>query len=128
MRKRLFWYHLQQSFFYKTVPQISFNLFCLGDKRYLLDFMKKWHWIHGHDVCFPRNLGSRLTFQKTETRFCRCKSNDYNDINISLFLQFPCTVLLVKEKTWKRNFKTNCHLSQNHTEKQFMPFIGYLII
>ena len=33
-----------------------------------------------------------------------------------------CTLLLAKEKTWKRVFKTNSELSQNPTEKQIMPF------
>ena len=30
-------------------------------------------------------------------------------------------ICLQKEKTWKRIFKTDCELFQNHTEKQFMP-------
>ena len=28
-------------FIYKVVPQISFNLFCLGDKRLLSEFLRK---------------------------------------------------------------------------------------
>ena len=45
--KRLFWhYRIQLSFFYKTVSQISFNLFCSGDKRLLSEFLKAE--IHGH--------------------------------------------------------------------------------
>ena len=39
---------------------------------------------------------------------------------IFLSLRNPCNFLLVKEKVWKRIFKTNCELSQNDTEKQFM--------
>ena len=94
------------SFFYKTVSLISFNMFYLGEKRLLLDLMSKWGWFHGH-VCFPKNLGARLKSQKTETCFCRWKSNYYNDINIFLSLENPFTFLLVKEETWKCIFKTN---------------------
>ena len=117
--KHLFWHCLQQSF-YKTVSQIFLNLFRSGDKRLLSDFTQKWGWFHGHYVRFPNNLGSRLKFQKTEARFCRWKSNDY-DISNFLSLENPCTFLLGKGKTWKRIFKTNCEWSRNHTEKQFMP-------
>ena len=63
-------------------------------------------------------------------------SNNYN-INIFLSLENPCSFLLVKEKTLKRVFKTNCEWSQNLTEKKIMPFkttvnwlftdIGYLV-
>ena len=39
--QRLFWhYRLQLSFVYKTVSQISFNLFCSGDKRLLSEFLQ----------------------------------------------------------------------------------------
>ena len=63
-----------------------------------------------------------MKFQKTETQFCRWKNNDYNDINIFLSLEIPCTILLVKEKTRKSIFNTNSELSQNFTEKQIMSF------
>ena len=43
-------------------------------------------------------------------------------ISIFLSLENPCTFLLVKEKTWQHIFNTNNPLSQNHTEKQIMPF------
>ena len=33
-----------------------------------------------------------------------------------------CTILLAKEKTWKRIFNANSELSQNRTEKQIMLF------
>ena len=33
-----------------------------------------------------------------------------------------CTFLPAKEKILKRTFNTNSKLSQNHTEKQIMPF------
>ena len=36
-------------------------------------------------------------------------------------MENPCTFLLAKEKTRKRNFNTNSELSQNPTEKQIMP-------
>ena len=35
-------------------------------------------------------------------------------------LEILFTFLLAKDKSLKRIFKTNCELSQNHTEKQFM--------
>ena len=43
----------------------------------------------------PEILAKNQNFKK---RFCRWKSNDYNDINIFLSLENPCTFLLVKEK------------------------------
>ena len=122
-RKRLLWhYRLQLSFVYKKLSQISFNLFWSGDKRFLSEFLGKWGWCHGHNERFPKYLGQKLKFQKTETRFCRWKNTDNNDINIFLSLENPCTFLLAKEKTWKRTFNINSELSQNHTEKQIMPF------
>ena len=40
--ERLYWhYRLQLSFVYKTVSQISFKLFCSGDKRLLSEFLRK---------------------------------------------------------------------------------------
>ena len=41
----------------KTVSQISFKLFCLGDKRLLSEFLWKWGWFQGHNECFPKYLG-----------------------------------------------------------------------
>ena len=95
-----------QSFVYKTMSQISFKLFCLGDKRLLPEFLRKWGWSQGRNECFPKYLGQKLKLQKTETRFCRSKSTGKN-INIFLSLENLCTFLFVKEKTWKRIFNTN---------------------
>ena len=70
--KRLFWhYRLQLSFIYKTVSQISFTFFWSGDRRLLSEFLKQWGWFHGHNERFPKYLGWKLKYQKTETRFCR---------------------------------------------------------
>ena len=44
-------------FVYKTVSQISFNLICSGDKRLLLEFLRKWGWFQGHNERFPKYLG-----------------------------------------------------------------------
>ena len=119
--KRLFWhYRLQLSFVYKTLSQISFNLFCSGDERLLSEFLRKWGWFHGHNERFPKHLGWKLKFQKPKTDFCWWKSNDYNDINIFLLLENSCTFLLAKEKTWKSICNTNSELLQNRTEKQIM--------
>ena len=115
--KRLSWhYFIQLSFVHKTVSQISFNLFCSRDKRLLSEFLRKWGWYQGHNERFPKYVGKKLKFQKTETQFYRWRSTDNNDINIFLSLENPCTFLLAKEKTFKRIFNTNSELSQNRTE------------
>ena len=120
--KRLFWHYcLQVSFIYKTMSQISFNLFCSRDKRLLSEFLRSWGWFQGNNEPFPKYLGWKLKFQKTETRFCRWKSTDNNNINIFQSLENPCSFLLAKENTWKRIFNTNSELIQNRTEKQIMP-------
>ena len=85
--------------------------------RFLLNCL-----FQGHNERFPKYLGWKLKFQKTETRFCRWKSNDLSRINVFLSLENPCTFLLTKEKTWKRTFNINSELSQNRTEKQIVPF------
>ena len=75
--ERLYWhYRLQLSFVYKTMSQISFKLFCSGDKRLLSEFLRKWGWFQGHNERFPKYLGQKLKFKKTEARLCRWKSND----------------------------------------------------
>ena len=86
--KHLSWhYHLQLSFVYKTMSQISYNLFCSGDKRLLSEFLRKWGWFHRHNEHFPKYIGWKLKFQKTETQFCRWKSTDYDNIMIPLSLE-----------------------------------------
>ena len=56
--KQLFWHYCPQlSFFYKTLSQISFNLFCSGDRRLLAEFLRKWGWFQGHNERFPKYLG-----------------------------------------------------------------------
>ena len=120
--KCLFWHHcLKLSFVNKAVSQISFKLFCSGDKRLLSEFLKKWGWFQAHNVCFLKCLGWKLKFQKTETQFWRWKSTDSNNINIFLSLENPCTFLLTK-KPWKCVFNTNSELSQNLTAKQIILF------
>ena len=121
--KRLFWhYYLQLSFFHKIVSEMSFNLFCLGDKRLLSEFLREWDWFQGHNERFPKYPGWKLKIEKTEARFCRWENTDNNDINISLSLQNPCTFFLVKENTWKRSYwiiaklhwKTNYAIQNNN--------------
>ena len=107
--KRLFWHYcLQLSFVYKTFCQIFKNLFCLGYKRLLSEFLKKSGWFQGHNGRFPKYLDYKLKFQKIETGFCWSKSTDNNDINIFPSLENPCTFFLDKEKTKKRIFNTFC--------------------
>ena len=50
--------------------------------------------------------------------YCTWIRNEYNDINIFLSLENPCTFLLRKEKNWKPIFNTNNFL-KIYTEKQF---------
>ena len=70
--KRLFWhYRLQLSFVYKTVSQISFTFFWSGDRRLLSEFFRQWGWFHVHNERFPKYLGWKLKYQKSETWFCR---------------------------------------------------------
>ena len=78
--------------------------------------------ISGTNERFPKYLGQKVKFQKTETCFCRWKSTDKNDINILLSLENPCTFLLAKEKTSKGIFITNSELLQNRAGKQITPF------
>ena len=68
----------------------------------------------------PNILAKYSNFKKGETRFCRWKCTDKNDINIFLPLENLSTFLLAKEKTWKSIFSTNSELSQNPTEKQIV--------
>ena len=96
-------YRFQLSLVYQTISQISFKLFCSGDKRLLSSFLPKLGWFQGN------------------TWFCRWKSW-WNNINGFLSLKNRCIFLLAKEKIWKRTFKINSELSQNRTEKEIMPF------
>ena len=54
-------------------------------------------------------------------RFCKWKSNDYNEIMIFLSLKNACNFLFAKAKTWKSIFNTDSELLQNCTEKQTTP-------
>ena len=117
MGKRLFWHYCQLPFLHKSVSQIFFNLFCSGDKMLLSEFLRKWDGFQRH--CEISWL--KIKFHKTETRFCRWKSTDNNNISIFLSLGKSCTFLPAKEKTWKCIFNTNSELSQNGAEKQIMP-------
>ena len=48
---------LQLSFVFKMVSQISFNLFCSGDKSLFSEFLRKRGWFQGHNERFPKYLG-----------------------------------------------------------------------
>ena len=41
----------------KRCKVYSQNLFWLGDKRFLSEFLRKWGWFHGHNQHFPKYLG-----------------------------------------------------------------------
>ena len=102
-----------------TETCLRFSLTCLAREKSLLSkFLRKWSSFQGHNESFPKYLGWKLKFKKTEARFFRRNSTDNNGINIFLSLENPCTFLLAKEKTWKRIFNTNSELSQNRTENK----------
>ena len=79
----------------------------------------KWDWSHAHGEGFHKNLSSKSKFKKTETRFCRWKSNECNNINIFMSRK-PLYLFACKRKDLKTHFNTNYELSPNLTEKQFM--------
>ena len=101
--KTFIWhYYLQLSFVYKTVSQISFKLFCSGDK---IIRVKNYQSSIGNEVDFrdilnvsPDILAKNWNFKKLRQWFCRWKSTDNNDINIFLSLENPCTFLLAKNR------------------------------
>ena len=101
------------SYLSSTNSCLRFLLICfaLEIKRFYQSFL-------GNEV----DLAKNWNLKKHEIRFYRWKSNDYNDMNIFLSLENPCTILLAKENTWRSIFNTNSDLSQNCTEKQIMPF------
>ena len=116
----LFWHcYLQLSFVYKTVSQISFKLFCLGDKRLLSEFLRKWGWFQGHSERFLNILAKNSNFKKLRHSFVDETALITTTLISSCHWKslVPCT----KETTWKRIFNTNSKLQQNRTEKQIMP-------
>ena len=109
-------YCFQLLFVYKTLSQVSFNLFFLEDKRLSSKFLRKWGWFQGYNKRFP----SKIKLLKTDTPCCRWNSTDNNSLNMSHSLENPFTFYLAKEITRKLIFSTNDKLSQNLTEKQIM--------
>ena len=78
-------------------------------------------------VVFPEISATNQNFKNWDMVFCiskanRWKSSNYIDINIFLSLENSWTILLLKEKSWKRIFNTYNELLQNHTQKHFMLF------
>ena len=102
-----------------TKPYLVFLLICFAQKIKGLDFMRKWGWFHGHVIRFTKNLSSRLKHQKTKIRFCRSKNN-FTTTLISSCHWKTLVPFNLRKKTWKRIFKTNSELSQNHAAKQFI--------
>ena len=66
-------YYLQLSFVYKTVSSISFKLFCLGDKRFLSEFLIKVDFRDIMNVS-PNILAENLNLQKLTHGFADEKS------------------------------------------------------
>ena len=137
IRENVYFRFIVFSCLWSTKPclRFLFILFCLGDKRLLSEFLRKWGWFHGHNERFTKYLAKKLKFQKTETRFCRWKSTDNSNINIFLSLENP---LLVKQfacvhfclwNNWRRIIITNSELSQNRTEKHcFRKFLMLFVL
>ena len=68
--EQLYWHNsLHISFAFKSVSQISFKLFCSGDKMLLSEFLWKWGWFQGHNESFPKYPGYKLKFQKLRHGF-----------------------------------------------------------
>ena len=104
------------SYLSSTKPSLRFLLICFAQEIksfYQSSFGNEVNFVN---IVFPQISWLKIKFHKTETWFCRWKSNDYNN-NIFLSLENPCTFLLDKEKIWKRIFNTDSELSQNHKEK-----------
>ena len=64
----------------------------------------------------------KLKFQKTETRFCRWKSTDNNDINIFLSLENPCNFYLRKKISENAFLTPIVNYCKNVKKKQILPF------
>ena len=81
---------------------------------------------------FPKNLGLRLNFQKTESWFCGWRSNECNNINIFQSLETAYRLLLAKEKTWKRIFKPTANgpktIQKNNSCHPKQQYIDCLMI
>ena len=74
-------------FLLSVKPCLRFLLDCSTNKRLLSEFLRKWGWFQGHYERFPKYLGKKLKFLRTETRFCRWKSTDNNDSDMFLSLE-----------------------------------------
>ena len=78
-RKNFTWhYYLQLFFVYKTASQISFKLLCLGDKRLLSEFLRKWGWFHRKNLCFKADK--------------RWKSNNFSENSQNVMLNTKCLI------------------------------------
>ena len=83
--KSLLWhYYLQLSFVYKTVSQISFNLFCFEDKGLLSEFFRKR--VNFRDIMniSPNILAKNQNFKKLRHGFVDEKAQ------IKTMLKFSC--------------------------------------
>ena len=104
--KRLFWHHCFR------LSQISFNLFCSGDKTLLSEFLKKWGWFHRHNEQFAQIPWLKLRYGFVDERTM-----------ITTTSKSSCQwKTLVPFYLGKSIFNTNNELSQIRTEKQIMLF------
>ena len=96
-------------------------MFYAGGKKLSSDFLRKWGWFYGHDVCFPKISAQNQNLKKLIHNSVDERAMITTTFNTFLSLEKLCTFLVAKEKTWKHIFHTNSELSRNHTKKKFMP-------
>ena len=106
-----------------TKPCLRFFLICFA--RDIKGFYRS---SLGNEVDFrdiinlsPNILAKNSNFRKLRHSFVDERALITTKIISSCHLK-TLALLLAKEKTWKRVFNTDIELSQNHTEKQIIPF------
>ena len=108
-------------FYLKAMSQISFNLFCSGDKGLISE-------IFGYEVDFTNIMNVsqiswlKIKISKNWDSFVHERAMITTTLISSCHWEILVPFLLAKEKTWKCVFNTNSGLLQNQTEKQIMPF------
>ena len=110
--KRLFWHYcLQLSFVYKTMSQISFNLFCSGDKKFYQSSLGNKVDLKDIKNVFRNIFAKNWNSKKLKHGFVDERAMMTYKINKFLSLEKPCNFLLAKEKAWKRIVSTDSELS-----------------
>ena len=102
------------------MSQISFNLFCLGDKRILSEFL-----VNEVDFTNTMNVSPNIVAKNKNFKKLRHGFVDERAM-ITTTLISPCywktlVPFSLRKKRLENVFHTNSELSQNRTEKQIMP-------